>query len=91
MRVAGAVALLAGLVPASISMIKRIAPPDMEARALSYGMTFGWTGMGGGPLLAVRVGPGLGLPSYFALGRGWFCCWCSWPACRCGPAPAGAS
>ena len=64
---AGTGFLVAGLVPASISMIKRIAPPDMEARALSYGMTFGWAGMGGGPLVAGVIGPWLGLRSYFAI------------------------
>ena len=64
MRIAGAAALLAVLVPASISMIRRTDRPKWR-RARSYGMTFGWAGMEGGPLLAGVIG--LGLRSYFAL------------------------
>ncbi|MCH7478082.1 MAG: hypothetical protein IIA14_08270 [SAR324 cluster bacterium] len=45
-------------------MIRRTDRPKWR-RARSYGITFGWTGMGGGPLSAGLIG--LGLRSFFAL------------------------
>ena len=58
--------LIAGIVPAQITMTKLRAPAGMEARVLAYGTTFTIAGMATGPMAAGIIGPWLGLRAYFA-------------------------
>jgi DHA1 family multidrug resistance protein-like MFS transporter len=59
--------LAAGAMPTLVTMMRRLAPAGMEARALALGTAFGMLGMGCGPLLGGLIGPFLGLRAYFAL------------------------
>ncbi|HYH41542.1 MAG TPA: MFS transporter [Burkholderiales bacterium] len=53
--------------PAIIRLLKKHAPPGMDARAISYAASFQFMAMGVAPFVAGLVGPVLGLRAYFAL------------------------
>jgi MFS family permease len=59
--------LAVGAMPTLVTMMRRLSPPGMEARALALGTAFGMLGMGCGPLLGGFIGPFLGLRTYFAV------------------------
>jgi MFS family permease len=48
-------------------LLKKHAPPGMDARAISYAASFQFIAMGLAPFAAGLVGPVLGLRAYFAL------------------------
>lgn len=83
--------LACGIGPALVLIVKSMAPPGMDARALYYGTAFGMLGMGAGPLIGGFVGPLLGLRTFFALITllllSGFLAW-AWVGLRDEPAPA---
>ncbi|MDH4224632.1 MAG: MFS transporter [Deltaproteobacteria bacterium] len=54
-------------VPILLTLIRSHSPPDMSARAISYGSALSMLGVGAGPMLAGLIGPLWGLPVYWAL------------------------
>jgi MFS family permease len=59
--------LAVGMQPALLQLIKALAPPGMEARALAFGTSLTMLGHGAAPFLAGLVAPSLGLRGYFVL------------------------
>jgi MFS family permease len=59
--------LAVGAMPTLVTMMRRLSPAGMDARALALGTAFGMLGMGCGPLLGGFIGPFLGLRTYFAV------------------------
>jgi DHA1 family multidrug resistance protein-like MFS transporter len=57
----------AGMPAAIVYLLRNVAPPGMDARALSYMTAFQFFGMGIAPFLAGLIGPALGMRAYFAL------------------------
>ena len=57
----------AAMQPAIFRLLKKHAPPGMDARAISYAASFQFMAMGFAPFFAGLIGPALGLRTYFAL------------------------
>jgi MFS family permease len=57
----------AAMQPAIFRLLKKHAPPGMDARAISYAASFQFMAMGLAPFFAGLIGPVLGLRAYFAL------------------------
>ena len=57
----------AAMQPCIVRLLKKHAPPGMDARAISYAASFQFIAMGLAPFAAGLVGPVLGLRAYFAL------------------------
>ena len=59
--------LSAGMPGAIVFLMRNIAPPGMDARAIAYMTAFQFFAMGTAPFLAGLIGPALGMRAYFAL------------------------
>ena len=57
----------AGMQAAIVYLLRNVAPPGMDARAIAYMSAFQFFGMGMAPFLAGLIGPMLSLRAYFAL------------------------
>lgn len=57
----------AGMQAAIVYLLRNVAPPGMDARAIAYMSAFQFFGMGLAPFLAGLIGPVMGMRAYFAL------------------------
>jgi MFS family permease len=60
-------ALVAGLHPALLRLVKDSAPTGMEARALAFGTSVYMLGHGAAPWMAGELAPWVGLRGYFGV------------------------